>query len=220
MKKFVFIITLLSVTLKLFAQDCSQYMFMKKNRVIESTSYNKKGDVLRKVVSTVTNITTTNGVTTASVSAEYFDKSGKSDGKKSIAYKCDGSKFMMDIGGGGTGKAGASDKLSVSSLEYPTDMKVGDHLSGATSEMENKIGGTITTATSQITDRTVVGKENITTPAGTWSCLKITYKTTVTLKGYKMAPQTIESAEWYAPNFGIIKFQIMDGLTTEITGLK
>ena len=220
MKKIVFIIALLSVTSKLFAQDCSQYMFMKKDRVIESTSYNKKGDVLRKVVSTVTNITTTSGVTTATVSAEYFDKSGKSDGKKSISYKCDGGKFMMDIGAGSAGKANASDKLSVSSLEYPTGMKVGDHLRGATSEMENKIGGTTTIATSQITDRMVVAKENVTTPAGTWNCLKITYKTTVTLKGYKMAPQSIESAEWYAPNFGIIKFQIMDGLTTEITGLR
>jgi hypothetical protein len=220
MKKFVFIITLLLVTSKLFAQDCSQYMFMKKNRVIESTSYNKKGYVLRKVVSTVTNIATTNGVTTATVSAEYFNKNGKSDGKKNISYKCDGGKFIMDIGSGSAGQAGVNDKLSVSSLEYPTGMKVGDHLSGATSEMENKIGGTTTVATSQITDRTVVSKENVTTPAGTWNCLKITYKTTVTLKGYKMAPQTIESAEWYAPNFGIIKFQIMDGLTTEITGLR
>jgi hypothetical protein len=220
MKKFVFIIALLLVTSKLFAQDCLQYMFMKKNRVVESTSYNKKGDVLRKSVSTVVNVTTTNGITTANVVSESFDKNGKSNGKKGISYKCDGGKFMMDIGPGSAGQADANVKLSVSSLEYPTGMKVGDHLSGATSEMENKIGGTTTIATSQITDRMVVSKENVTTPAGTWNCLKITYKTTVTLKGYKMAPQTMESAEWYAPNFGIIKFQIMEGLTTEITGLK
>ncbi len=82
MKKIVFIIALLSVTSKLFAQDCSQYMFMKKNRIIESTSYNEKGNVLRKSVSTFINTTTTNGVTTATVSSESFDKSGKSSGKK------------------------------------------------------------------------------------------------------------------------------------------
>ncbi len=219
MKNILPAIVLLLVTSRLFAQDCTQYMYMKKNRVIESTCYNEKGDVVRKVTSTVTDVNTTNGITTANVSTVSFDKNGKQEGKRNISYKCSGGKFMMDMGANGQQQGGSNVKVNVSSMDYPVGMKVGDRLNGASAEVEEKIGGTTTKITSQITDRTVVGKENVTTPAGTWSCLKITYKTTVTMKGYKMAPQTVESTEWYVPNFGIVKFSII-GLTTEITGLK
>jgi len=219
MKKIALIIALFLITFKLFSQDCSQYIFMKKNRIIESTCYDEKGNILRKVTSTVADVTTTSGTTTATVVSEFLDKSGKPNGKRTIYYKCNGGKFMMDIEPVNQQKGDANVKLNVGSMEYPSGMKVGDHLNDVNSEMEKKIGGSTMVVNSQITDRTVVGKENITTPAGSWNCFKITYKTTVTMKGNKMPPQAIESTEWFAPNFGIIKFQLI-GMTTEITGLR
>ncbi len=216
MKKFTFIIVLLLITSKLLAQDCSQYMYMKKNKVIESTCYNEKGVVLRKVVSTVVDVTTTNGVTTATVNTEYLDKKGKPDEKRTISYKCNGGAFIMDMGGNGPQQANI--KFSSTPMEYPAGMKVGDHLKSVTSQMDEKIGSVATVGTTQI-ERTVVAKENVTTPAGTWNCFKIVNKSTTTLKGYKMAPFTAETTEWYAPNFGIIKVQVV-GLTTEITALR
>jgi len=216
MKKIALIIALLLMTFKLLAQDCSQYMYMKKNRIIESTCYDEKGNILRKVISTVADVSTTNGTTTANVVSEYFDKSGKADGKKNISYKCNGGKFIMDMGSNTPQQGNV--KLNVSSMEYPAGMKVGDHLNSVTSQMEEKIGGTTSMGTSQI-DRTVVAKETVTTTAGTWNSFKIINKTTTMIKGYKMAPFTSESTEWYVPNFGIVKFQVI-GLTTEITGLR
>lgn len=217
MKKFTFIITLLLVTSGLLAQDCSQYMYMKKNKVIESTCYNDKGEVLRKVVSTVVDVTTVNGTTTANVNTKYFDKNGKPNGEKSITYKCNGGSFIMDMGANGSQQGNI--KFSASSLEYPSGMKVGDHLKSVTSKMEEKIGGVTSVGTSQI-ERTVVARESVTTPAGTWNCFKIVNKTTTTITGYKMAPFTMETTEWYAPDFGIVKFQLGGGLTTEITALR
>jgi hypothetical protein len=85
--------------------------------------------------------------------------------------------------------------------------------------MEEKIGGVTSVGTSQI-ERTVVARESVTTPAGTWNCFKIVNKTTTTITGYKMAPFTMETTEWYAPDFGIVKFQLGGGLTTEITALR
>ncbi len=104
-------------------------------------------------------------------------------------------------------------------MEYPAGMKVGDHLNGANGQLEEKVGDKTIVATSNITDRKVVGKENITTPAGTWNCLKITYKSTTVVKGFNMPPQVVESTEWFVPNFGIIKIQLMS-MITEITGLR
>ncbi|SDT66563.1 hypothetical protein SAMN05216490_4713 [Mucilaginibacter mallensis] len=218
MKKIIFIIALLLITSRMLAQDCSQYMYMKKNKVIESTCYNEKGEVLRKVVSTVVNVTTINGTTTANVSTKYFDKNGKPNGEKSISYKCNGGSFIMDMGDNSPQQGNANIKFTASSMEYPSGMKVGDRLKSVTSQVEEKIGGVSSVATSQI-ERTVVAKENVTTPAGTWNCFKIVNKTTTTIKGYKMAPFTAETTEWYVPNFGIVKVQVI-GLTTEITALR
>lgn len=220
MKKFVLLTACLLITLRLIAQDCNQYYYMQKNKIIEMSSYDEKGQFIGKGTSTVSDVTTSNGVITAIVVSESFDKNGKSRGKMSIAYKCNGGVISMDMNFNNKPKYGqtakTNDKVNVSSMEYPAGMKVGDHLKDATVELDEGSG---IVATSKITDRTVVAKETVTTTAGSWTCLKITYKTSTTVKGYNMAPQIMQTTEWYVPNFGIVKTQLL-GTVSEITGLK
>lgn len=223
MKKFIVLITCLFITLRLIAQDCSQYYYMQKNKTIEMSSYDEKGQLIGKGMQKVTDVTTNNGTVTAIVVAESFDKNGKSRGKTSIAYKCSGGGISMDMNFNNKPKYGqtakTTDNINVSSMEYPAGMKVGDHLKDVTVVVNEGTGSDAIIATSKITDRTVVAKENVTTTAGNWTCLKITYKTTTTVKGYNMPPQVMETTEWYVPNFGIVKTQLL-GSVSEITGLK
>ena len=218
MKKFIFLIALFFGALKLPAQDCTQYVYMQKGKTIETTSYNAAGVVTGKIVHYIADVTTVNGTTTETVNTSYFDKNGNPGGTKNIVYKCNGGKFMMDMSANNPQQAGVS--MSTSYIEYPANMRVGDHFKDVDMKMDMTMGGKTYKAESKITDRQVVGEESITTPAGTWHCLKITYKTTSSFEGMNMPARTMESTEWYAANFGIIQFQVGSFMTTRITAIK
>lgn len=224
MKKLITIITCLLVSLKLLAQDCTAYYYMQKNKTIEMSTYDEKGAFVRKSVSNVSNVVTSSRGVTATVVSEIFDKNGKTDGKKTtISYTCNGGTIMIDINfNNKTGKTADNTKMNFVSMEYPAGMKVGDHLKDAVNQYKESIGKETIVATSKIVDRTVAARENVTTSAGSWNCLKITYKTITTLTGpYKVPPQTDETTEWYAPNFGIVKTTFKSlGFTMQLTGLK
>jgi hypothetical protein len=226
MKKFAFLIACLFITLRLVAQDCTQFYYMQKNKIIEMSSFDDKGAFTSKSISKVSDVNTVNGVTTATVVSEVFDKNGKSKGRKStMNYKCDGGALTISMNFDDSKKGNSASKknnINFTYAEYPTGMKVGDHLKDYTSQFTENIGSTAIVATSQIHDRVVVAKENVTTTAGSWNCLKITYKTTVTISGpYKVPPQTEETTEWIVPGFGIVKVAIKSlGIMSEITGLK
>ncbi len=196
MKKFVFSIACFIITVQLLAQDCLQYMYMQKNKTIEMTAFNNKKEVTFKSVTKVTDVNTANGVTTANVAAEAYDKNGKLVNSSTAVYKCDGGVMMMDMSLNSQQQQAQQQSqqntkvtfkvLNKSFMEYPNGMQVGDHLKDATSQIEMDMNNGMTGVTTiQITDRIVAGKENVTTSAGSWECFKITYKTTssTTLKG-------------------------------------
>ena len=189
------------------------------------TGYNKKGDVTMKSVATVSNVNTSGGVTTANVVSQVYDKNGKLMGTSSVDYKCSGGaiSMQMHIDAGQQANRPATMNFNMtgtSSGDFPQDMKVGDHLPDYTSQMDmgNGMATTIT-----VTNRTVIAKESVTTPAGTWDCFKITYKTSASTAvgklGIKMPSSNTESTIWFAPNVGMIKSESKYG-SMELTGIK
>jgi hypothetical protein len=241
MKKLIFLIACFLMTARLFAQDCTQYMYMQKNKTIEMTAFNNKGDVTFKSVTKVSDVGTSNGVTTANVVSEAYDKNGKLEGTSNVAYKCDGGVMMMDMNMNMNIPQASQQNTKIdlkvinkTYMEYPAGMQVGDHLKDATTQMEATMSNGMTTVTTtQVTDRTVVGKEKVTTTAGSWDCFKITSKTTssTAFKGAhadtlnsamsamdklrakfgKLAPKmpsnSTENTMWYVPGFGMVKYQ-------------
>ncbi len=252
MKKSVAFIVCFFIAAQLFAQDCMQYMYMKKNRTIEMTATNNKGEVAFKSVTKVSDVNTSGGVTTANVVSEAYDKNGKLMSSSNVTYKCDGGVMMMDMNLNVPQASQQNTKMEMkmvnnSYMEYPSSMHVGDHLKDASTQMETTMNNGMTAITTvQVTDRNIVSKESVTTPAGTWDCFKITYKTTsaTTLKGGanadtvnnamsqmdkirakfgKLAPKmpsnTSETTMWYAPNFGMVKTQ-GKSFQMELTAIK
>jgi len=251
MKKFVSIFACFFITAQLFAQDCSQYIYMQKNKTIEMTAFSNKGDITFKSVSNVSDVNTSNRITTANVVTQTYDKNGKLMGSSNVAYKCSGGAMMMDMSSNSPQQSQQSVKMDIkvisqSYMEYPAGMQVGDHLKDASSQMESTMNNGMTAVINvQVTDRIVAGKESVTTTAGTWDCFKITSKTTSSTSfkgasadtansamsamdrlrakfgklGPRTASNTSENTMWYAPGFGMIKYQ---GKTfmIELTGLK
>ncbi len=100
-------------------------------------------------------------------------------------------------------------------------MKVGDQLKDATMHMDmNGANGMKQSVDMEMKERKVEAKEKITTPAGSWDCFKISYKSKMRIKTMGIGmPMNIEGTEWFAPGFGVVKTQSKQG-GTEIVSIK
>ncbi|HLZ89849.1 MAG TPA: hypothetical protein VKQ52_21495 [Puia sp.] len=214
-------------TLSAQAQDCLHYFFMQKDKTVEMTIYNKKGEPSGRQVYQVSDVASSGGTTTAKLNSEMFDKKGKSIAKSNSSIQCNGGALLIDMKlmlpqqtAEQTGGAETQANAQTSYIEYPSSMKVGDALHDASFAMDIKRGGMTQTVTMQITERKVLAQESVTTPAGTWDCFKISEKSRVSVKtGPIGIPFTVESTEWYAPSFGVVKSESKNG-GTAITSIK
>jgi len=208
-----------------YAQDCKDYYFLQNNKTVEMTIYNKKGDVAGKNVYHITDVQNSGGTTTATINSEMFDKKGKSTIKSTNNIQCSGGVMMMDMKmmiPQQTAEQFKTTDVKGESvyLEYPANMKVGDQLKDANFKMTGENGPMTFTLTMNVTDRKVEGKESVTTTAGTWDCFKITSKNKMNIKMAINIPTNIESTEWYAPGFGVVKSENKGGGGTAITSVK
>jgi hypothetical protein len=206
-------------------QDCQRFLFLQKDKVVEMTIYNKKGEPNGRQVYTISDVVNGGGVTTASLASELFDKKGKSMAKANSVVKCDGGVMLIDM------KmmlpqqqqeqySKADVKADNVYLEYPAAMKAGDALKDGNFSMDINNSGMHQTLTMLVSDRKVEAQETVTTPAGTWDCLKISYKSKLGIKtGPINIPFNFEGVEWYAPGFGVVKTQGKYG-GTAITSIK
>ena len=206
------------------AQDCNYY-FLQNNKTIEQTLKNKKGKETGKQVYTISNVSQSGTTTTGTVNSEFFSDKGKSISKASNNVKCIAGVLMMDMKlfipsaqqeQMGTAAATASDVY----LEYPVTMKEGDALKDGQFSMDYKSGGMSGSVAVNITERKVLGKESITTSAGTWECFKISSNQKINIKIAGIGiPVKADVIEWFAPGFGVVKTDA-NGATTEITSIK
>ncbi|MFL5746881.1 MAG: hypothetical protein ACJ751_19545, partial [Niastella sp.] len=123
------------------AQDCNNFYFLQKNKTVEMTIYNKKGDASGRQVYTISDVTNSGDNITGTVNSEMFDKKGKSIAKGHSQIVCNGGVMMIDM----TMQlpqqqqeqfAKADVKADKIFIEYPNNMKVGDKLKDATLSMD------------------------------------------------------------------------------------
>lgn len=208
-----------------FSQNCGGYYYLQNNKTIEMTITNKKGKETGKLVYEILNVGKQGNATTATINSEMFDKNGKSISKATNNVQCENGILMMDmkmfIPSAQQEQMGdVSATGTVSYIEYPARMKEGDDLRDASFSTDFKsksgLGGHISI---DMTNRKVEGKEDVTTPAGTWNCYKISYHSKMVFKMGIGIPMNSNVTEWYAPGFGVVKTE-SNGGATEITSIK
>lgn len=223
--KLIIAIAALTCSLHTYSQNCSGYYFLQANKTIEMAIYNKKGDVTATQKYMVSNVSNDGGSTTADLSTEMVDKKGKTIAKGKSRMKCNSGVIMVDMKMSMPMQQGQNYETDVQAddiyMEYPSSMNVGDHLKDATMHLDmNGANGMKQTVDMEVTDRKVEGKENITTAAGSWDCYKITQKTKMRIKTMGIGmPMNIETTEWYAPGFGVVKTESKHG-KTEIVAVR
>ncbi|MFT3700959.1 MAG: hypothetical protein QM802_01205 [Agriterribacter sp.] len=224
MKKLLLICLTIALHAYVHAQHCTSYFFDNK-KIIQLDNYNKRGDKDGYLIYKITGITTKGSTTTAQVNTQLFDKNKKLLNTGNHIVKCFGDMVLMDmklfIPQQQTEQYGSPETILKNSfLEFPADMKEGDHLKDGHFEMEVDKNGLKQILQMDITDRVITGKETITTTAGRWECFIIKQSIKLNLQTGPIAiPLTIETTEWYAPSLGIAK-TITGEQATQLASIK
>jgi hypothetical protein len=221
MKSLILASCLLLSTNIVNSQSCDYY-YLQDGKTAELTNYNRKGDEVGKNVYKISSVKKSGGSTTSQVQTELFDKKGKSFAKASNSVKCTDGSLMIDmkmfLSPEQAGQIKAEAKASDVYLAYPPNMKPGDALPDGKFNMEvQQDNGMTTKVDVNITDRKVAAQEAVTTPAGTWQCFKITYRSAIKIGMMGIGiPVRADVTEWFAPGFGTVKTEAK-GSTTVLT---
>lgn len=208
MKRIISItIALFGVVSTLNAQSgCSKYYPFKEGTKAEITTYDKKGEKAAVIDYTVLNKTQTSKGEVATMQSTIKDDKGKVIAETEYNVTCDGSKISIDY------KSMVSPMMveqfknmdydiSGTDLEIPNKLSVGQTLPDAQMIMKISMGGINMNMELNITNRKVIGKENVITPAGTFDCYVLTSDTTTKMG----VSQTSNAKQWIAEGVGMVK---------------
>ena len=213
----------LLTTLGLFAQNCNPFFNYSEGTVVEHTHYNAKDKEQSKQRMQIKSISETANGLIMLADVVLYDKKDEEMFNNEIELACENGIFKMDMSRfmPPTAQAGGAGDMKVTfegdDMEVPSSLSVGSTLKDANFvvkiESDNPAvsaimgGGTETS----VYNRKVVGKETITTPAGSFECYKLTYDTKVATKIMGMT-KTFEtsSIEWLSEGAGVVKVENYD----------
>lgn len=186
------------------AQDCKNALPFKEGAEFEMKSYNEKDKLQSSAKHKVLSKKQDGNAVESEVKSEVYDEKNKLIGANTYTIKCDNGVFMLDMKSmlnpeQMKGFEGMDVKVEADYLEMPAVLTPGTTLKDG--KMVITINGPIPmTNTINIINRKVSGTETITTPAGTFECVKITYDVE-TKFGFKV---TSKVEEWYSPEAGTV----------------
>ena len=195
--------------------DCSSFLLFKKGTVLE---YNTTGGAGRTVAAvtttTIDDVRQDGNALVADYTSSFKDKKIKS------TYRCEGDELSVDMKSlfqdlfsGMKERAGVEIEVKDGYLSYPFSLKEGDDLRDADFVLTSRQDGKeVMSMRSQIKNRKVVGAEKITTPSGTWDCLKVseTRVVTMSMMGKEMPGKELKTTVWFAAGAGLVKTDTYD----------
>lgn len=200
---------------------CSRMVFFQPGAEVEAKSYNAAGEEISSQHTKILDVKNEGGMTVAYVEASDLEIANNKTIDVKYNYKCDGKNIYFDIASMFRTAAKERDaKFEASTIEYPIDVSAGQTLPDATGTMSTEKDGKKMTMKFRYKDRKVDAKEDVTTPAGTWSCYKISNAVQVEMdipgmddKTKKMmqsmqSQMKTTSITWFAPDFGIVKMEM------------
>jgi hypothetical protein len=191
-----------------FAQSCSKFYPFSEGTISEISIFDKKGKASGFLTYHVLKVTSSGGAEIASLSSTLKDPKGEVISSQEFDASCTGDLVSFDF------KSLMNPILlerykdmeydiSGINLEFPNNLDVGQTLPDANIEMNISMSGINITMNIITKDRTVVARENITTPAGTFDCYAITY--TSELKMNMGMNQINNGKQWISEGVGMVK---------------
>jgi hypothetical protein len=209
-----------------FAQTCEGYFPVIKGAVMESTSYSDKGKKQSVQKVTIKDVEKNGDEFIIRVLSDIKDEKDKLISQGEYEAHCEKGVFFINMKSMISAeqmKAWRDMNVSIQAddMEYPVDFAPGQkladaHLSVNVSMNDMNMPGFFI----DITERVVEGKETITTPAGTFECMKVSSKQKIkNIVSYEM-----RAIEWLAKGKGVVRVETYKGEKmkgyTELTSLK
>ena len=208
-KKLLFPIFLVVTCQPILAQDCTAtYGMLKEGTRLEYTNYNKKGEADGTIKQLCRQVETVNDTIIATMDAQGVNQKGEETYARSYLMKCLAGVIYLNMQSTyGSQSASVDIQLEGGDLVYPADMKPGQTLPDAEMVATMSSSGLQLTKTRyKVTNRKVESAEPVTTQAGTFDCMKISYDLEMNLLGKK----TSHAALWMAKNVGMVKTENYD----------
>lgn len=193
--------------------DCVFYFATQKGSKLEMTNYNRKGKKQNVIQLEVVDKKTVNGNVTLDIAYVYYDKKQKDvQAKGNYKAMCENGVYKFEFGAM-TAAAGQNRgknmqmKMESDFLDIPSNPRAGQKLKDGSMQISMKSEGmpNMFKTKVNIKDRKVEGMEKITTPAGTFNCVKISYTSQMKMSFVKTKTKTVE---WYAKNVGMVRSEM------------
>ncbi|MEQ8302015.1 MAG: hypothetical protein RIB47_01395 [Cyclobacteriaceae bacterium] len=210
----ILFITLISTSIG-FAQ-CNEFYQLSEGSEWELESYNAKDKLTGRNTQKVSEFSSSSNSFVAKVHSVIYDKKDKEVMQGELDFKCENGTMIVDM------RNFINDEqmkmfesydmqVQAENLEVPSGLSVGQTLKDGSVTITANDAPMPMRMTVNITDRKVVGKESITTPAGTFECFKITSKSNINTKMGIGMNFEFTTTEWLAPKVAIVRSESYKG---------
>lgn len=192
------------------AQDnCSQYYPMEEGATFSYKMYDKKDKLEGTSVYKVKEVTDSGGETIASLLVTYQGSKKNENFEMDYNFTCTGDGIRIDFNSLMPSQMmqqyeGMDVEMDITGtdIELPNNLSVGQELADADVNMAMSMSGVKMKIEVKTTDRKVVAKESVTTPAGTFDCVVLSSNISSKMM---MAKVNLSDKVWLAKGVGIVK---------------
>ncbi len=203
-----------------YAQCNNTFYPMEKDHYYEVEVYNKKDKLQATSQYTIAAVAETDNGYEATVNSKTLDKKGELISEGDFAVICEDGQLKMDMQRLLTSLTQMQDtqgmnvEIEGNHIIIPSSLSVGEVLPESTTTITmgmEDTAMTMNTTTVTIRDRTVAAQEDITTPAGTFPCYKITYVMNANVKTMGMGRELVYTGtEWISEGVGMVRNEQYD----------
>lgn len=207
LKPIVLAATVLAFSAFLPADECSMYAPVKEGSEMEYKNYSDKDKLTGTNRTKVLAVRKTAGGQEVEMKTESFDKKDKSVATSTYAVACENGSFMIDMRSMVSQEQMENFKdtkvnITADKLDVPANPQVGQALKNGVVKIETMNEGPIQMKLSMnVSNRKVAAIEDVTVPAGTFKCVKITYDVETKL----LFTVKAKGADWYAKEVGLVR---------------
>lgn len=208
--KFLMTLIFTALTPTLWAQNnCSKFYPLEEGRIFQYTNYDKKGKVEGVTDYVISNVENNSATTTATMNLTFTDDKGKNVMESDYSITCTGDGIKIDYESLFPSDMkkqyqdmGMEMEITGTDIEFPNELSVGQELNNANVNVSMDMGAMKMNMNFETYDRKVEEQETITTPAGAFTCYRITEKNKSKVM---MANKETNSKIWIAEGVGMVR---------------
>ena len=213
MKNFISLILILLAPIIGMAQTCNPYFSFKEDVKATYEYYNGKNKLVSKTKNYFKSVSGSGNNVAGTMITEIIDvKKNTILSSSESKWRCENGVVQfymntMNIEGADMSNTAMDVTINGDEMDIPANLEPGQTLKDVNYHVVMKVSGlTMMDRTFIVKDRKVEAKETVTTPAGSFESIKLTYTTeSVGKSGGTSKP--LPTSIWYAPDVGLVKME-------------